>query len=256
MERTPPPGGPAAVADWSRSDSYAVLLGCDRRAFAWEWMRRSPAYRRAWAQGVGDPGEFGLVSFADPALAVAEARPMWASAIDPSVLDSIVAGHAATPGDGFDIRDLARFVSVDIGEDDNTEHWLLSNGRWVIRLAVHDGTLLGGPLLLEHHLRGMAAAEPKLHALRRLVALSRHGRLPAGLRPKETRAPRWIMELQTADAMAAGANQQDIARALFGHAIAGSRWRIENGSYRLRVQRLVRAARRNLRAPLSGPWFA
>lgn len=139
--------------------------------------------------------------------------------------------------------------------DDDTEHWLLSNGKWVIRLAVHDSTLLGGPLLLEHHLRGMASAEPKLHALRRLVALSRHGALPAGFLPKETRAPRWIMELQTADAIAAGATQQDIARALFGSAIAADRWRLESASYRLRVQRLARAARRHIQSPLDGPWF-
>ncbi len=255
MERTSPLDGRGAVADWTRAANYAPLLGCDRRAFAWEWLRRSPAYRKAWDAATADPGDFGLISFADPSLTAAEARPMWAPATDPSVLDSVVAGYAGSADDRFDIRLLAPFVSVEICDDD-TEHWLLSNGKWVIRLAVHDGTLLGGPLLLEHHLRGMASAEPKLHALRRLVALSRHGALPAGFLPKETRAPRWIMELQTADAIAAGATQQDIARALYGRSVAGGRWRVESASYRLRVQRLVRAARRNLCAPLAGPWFA
>lgn len=61
--------------------------------------------------------------------------------------------------------------------------------------------------------------------------------------------------LQFGDALLAGASQQAIARELFGDAIAPSRWRVKSASYRLRVQRLVKAARRYLAEPLGGPWF-
>lgn len=85
--------------------------------------------------------------------------------------------------------------------------------------------------------------------------LARKGRLSASLLPRERRAAQWILELRAGDALLEGAPQQAIARALFRRAIAPDRWRIESASYRLRVQRLVRVARRYLAAPLSGPWF-
>lgn len=242
------------VADWRNQAHYASLLACDRRIFAWEWLRRCPAYRAAAASRTSDPGGFGLVAFADPDLPAPEARPIWAPNIDPQVLESHVGGHASQAADQFDIRALADFVSVEVWNG-TTEHWLLSNGKWCIRIDLHDGTLLGGPLLLDHHMQGLASAEPKMFALRQLVALSRHGRLPAGLQPKEVRAPRWALELRTADGLAAGATQHEMARIFFGQSVALDRWRVESGSYRLRIQRLARAARRNLSAPLDGPWF-
>lgn len=248
------PGEVAVVADWRDQTHYASLLGSDRRAFAWEWLRRNPAYRRAVASGTSNPDSFGLVAFADPDLSAPDARPIWAPKTDPQVLESYVHGYASEAADQFDIRALADFVSVEIS-DDATEHWLLSNGRWFVRIDLHDGTLLGGPLVLDHRMRGLASAEPKICALRQLVALSRCGELPAGLQPKEVRAPRWVLELRTADGIAAGATQHEMASSFFGQSVSADRWRIESPSYRLRIQRLARAARRNLSAPLEGPWF-
>jgi len=137
----------------------------------------------------------------------------------------------------------------------HVEHWLLSDGHWAVRLDLHDGTLLGGPTLVEHRVTGVASAAPKIEALRQFILLARKGRLPASLLPRERRAAQWILELRVGDALLEGASQQAMARALFGRAIAAGRWRIESASYRLRVQRLVRVARRYLAAPLSGPWF-
>lgn len=148
--------------------------------------------------------------------------------------------------------DIAVSVEVDAA---HVEHWLLSDGHWAVRLDLHDGTLLGGPTLVEHRMTGLASAEPKIEALRQFVLLARKGWLPASLLPRERRAAQWILELRAGDALLEGVPQQAIARALFRHAIAPERWRIESASYRLRVQRLVRIARRYLAAPLSGPWF-
>lgn len=253
MERTTHLDATSVVPDWRGAANYTDLLDCDRRAFAWEWLRRSPSYRAACNNPDSQPGGFGLVAFADPALPVTEAKPIWAPQIDPKVLSSRVSLARPKSDDEFDIRMLSPFVSVEV--DGAIEHWLLTNGKWSIRLDLHDGTLLGGPLLLDHHLFGLTSAEPKMLALKQLVAISRTGEMPVGLLPRETRAPRWILELRTADAVAAGANQQEIARALFGQSIARAHWRNESASYRLRVQRLVRAARKQLDAPLIGPWF-
>lgn len=247
--------GPAA-ADWRSPRAYADLLLCERRAFAWEWLRRNSAYRKLWTvreRLARDASrQFGLLGWVDPVLPAPDARPIWSGNIDPTVLDGRPADELPAPGDALDIRDLARFVSVEIGDK---EHWLLSNGRWAIRLDLQDGTLLGGPLLLEHRFTGMQSARPKLGALTLLLALAAKGRMPASLLPRERRAARWIVELRTGDALLDGANQQEIARALFGSAIAATKWRPENPSYRLRIQRLVSTARRHLADPLGGPWF-
>lgn len=244
----------AVAADWRTAANYACLLACDRRAFAWEWLRRNSAYRRAATSGSSDPTAFGLVAFADPDLPISDARPIWAPKIDPQVLEGYVHGTICETADQFDIRALANLVSVEV-RDGTTEHWLFSNGKWCVRLDLHDGTLLGGPLSLGHRMQGLASAEPKLVALRQLLALARQGDLPVGLQPKEVRAPRWVLELRTADGIAAGASQHEMARLFFGQSVAAGRWRVESASYRLRIQRLARAARRNLDAPLDGPWF-
>jgi hypothetical protein len=250
-------GRPAPVPDrngWRSAARYKALLLADRRSFAWEWLRRTDSYRKNWLDRSLPPAAFGLLAYEDPDLATPDARPIWAPDADPRVLDSEGRDEAAGPADMLDVRALSDFVSVEVGAA-GTEHWLLSDGYWAVRLDLHDGTLLGGPLLLEHRLRGLRGAEPRMHALERLVALASEGEMPARLRPRERRAPRWILELRTADALAAGASQQDMARAFFGTAIAEARWRLESGSYRLRVQRLIRAARRHLADPFSGPWF-
>lgn len=247
-----------SAADWRSPHPYAELLVSDRRAFAWEWLRRSKAYRQGWtarAQGQDEAlVEFGLLGWVDPDLATPFARPIWSVDRDPHVLHGRPAERENTADDLFDIRTVAAYVSVEIGPAGN-EHWLLSDGRWAIRLDLHDGTLLGGPLLVEHRVTGLQSARPKLESLRQFVVLAEKGRLPGSMMPKERKAAHWIMELRVGDALLAGASQQAIARAFFGNAIAPSRWRVESASYRLRVQRLVKAARRNLAEPLAGPWF-
>jgi Uncharacterized conserved protein len=246
-------------AEWRSADAYADLFSCDRRFFAWEWLRRSPAYRRLWRNRDRLPrdalSETGLVDWVDPAIAAPHARPIWNGRIDPAVLD----GHPVEgpqPNvfacDLFDIRSVAPFVSVAV---DSSEHWLVSDGRWVVRLDLHDGTLLGGPLLIEHRMAGLQSVAPKLAALRRLIALAANGALPSSMTPRERRAGQWILELRVADALLAGATQQEIARRLYYGAVSAPDWRIENAAYRSRVQRLVRKARRQLARPLAGPWF-
>lgn len=250
--------GYPAAADWRATDAYSELLLCDRRAFAWEWLRRSPAYRDLWSDAGRTahavPRHFGLLAWVDPNLAAPGARPIWSIDTDPHVLRGHPADATGAADDLFDVRSLSTLVSVEV-DVAHVEHWLLSDGHWAVRLDLHDGTLLGGPTLVEHRVTGVASAAPKIEALRQFILLARKGRLPASLLPRERRAAQWILELRVGDALLEGASQQAMARALFGRAIAAGRWRIESASYRLRVQRLVRVARRYLAAPLSGPWF-
>lgn len=254
MESIPPASHDASAVDWKDAARYAALYGYGRRGFAWEWLRRSFRYRRAWKQRDDDPEAFGLVAYADPDLCAADARPIWSHATDPQVLCADAAIGTADPNDLFDVRRFAPFVSVEVSAA-RVEHWLLSEGGWSIRLDLHDATLLGGPLLLSYRLSGLEAAMPKTVSLQRLLALARNGALAPHLHRHEPRAARWVNELRTADGLMAGASQQEIARVIFGTNVALRRWRIESPAYRLRVQRLVKAAQRRLDAPLVGPWF-
>ncbi|MDO9369386.1 MAG: DUF2285 domain-containing protein [Sphingopyxis sp.] len=135
------------------------------------------------------------------------------------------------------------------------EHWLMSDGHWAIRLDLFGGTLLGGPVLVEHRISGLRSAKPKQQALHQFVALAQKGGLPRSMIRRESRAAHWILELRAGDAVMAGANQQEIARKLFSGAIALDRWRADSPSYRSRVQRLVKRARCLLADPFAGPWF-
>lgn len=173
---------------------------CDRRAFAWEWLRRSPLYRRLWRRRAGLPSEAlaetGLLAWVDPTVPAPDARPIWSIERDPHVLSGRPASGESAADDLFDIRSVARFVSVAV-DVSHREHWLLSDGCWAIRLDLHDGTLLGGPILVEHRITGLVSARPKLEALRQFVLLAQKGDLPASMMPRERKAAQWILELRS-----------------------------------------------------------
>lgn len=229
--------------------------------FAWEWLRRSPNYREAWLHcHRGHDGtiaaraarRFGLAALEDPARDARVARPVWRSDHDPRVVAAEAASAGAAAAELFDIRQVAPIAHVAIGEDD-CEHWLLSNGSWLIRLDIVAGTLLGGPALLRFKLEGLASLPPRLSSLCSLVRAVQGPakQLPA---PATPRTQRWISELRTADALEQGATHREIAQVLFGEVVQAD-WRGNSDAFRLRVQRLARTARRRLRYPLSRDWF-
>lgn len=251
----------APHAAWRRGALYDYLHAAQRPMFAWEWLRRTPAYRQCWARtrGSGLAAQvraahgFGLVALAPPTLTAFEARPIWQAERDPHVLRAQVSSGASTSRELLDIRMLAACAEIGFDGDDS-EHWRILVAGHAIRVDVYGGTLLGGPTLLQFEVLGLASVRPKLSPLDLLVrgALALH---PGPSPPHEARAQRWIDELRTADALAEGASQQEIARALFARTVPAAGWRAESESYRLRVQRLVRAARARLRNPLDRAWF-
>lgn len=251
---------PPAV--WRRGADYAYLLGGERTMFAWEWLRRSPAYRDSWARtrSASDAGQqraaeaFGLVALVPPSLPAPAARPLWRAARDPHVLPARVAEGLADRRELLDIRALPGGIDVGFDSED-AEHWRIEIAGRVIRVDVRGGTLLGGPTLLRFELTGLAGARPKLPPLDLLARAGPTGPARAIAPPREARARRWIAELRTADALEDGATQQDIARALFGRGLGSGPWRGNDDSQRLRAQRLVRIARARLRHPLDPLWF-
>jgi hypothetical protein len=61
--------------DWRDPAHYRALRDAGRAAFAWEWLRRDPAYRQAALIGIpANARRFGLVRFESPELAAPDAR--------------------------------------------------------------------------------------------------------------------------------------------------------------------------------------
>lgn len=230
------------LVDWRSAAPYAPLARCDRHAFAWEWLRRSPAYARAQAAG-GDgrvgSAAFGLCRFESPEAGVPVARPVWRADADPGVLTAVAV--PAGGADAFDFAGLGPLATCAMGAG-GIEYWLWSDGVRHIRLDVVEGTLRGGPVWLDYRIAGLVKACPQVATLDRLIALVRTGRIVRKLFAAEARAPRWALVLRTHDALAAGASQRAIAELVLG-IDALPRWRIEAPSYRRRVQRLVGSAR-------------
>ena len=243
--------GPARLGDWRNAAAYASLLDCDRSAFAWEWLRRDPAYRRAAAEnkeGVEAPvgraqpqaAPFGLHAFEDPDLPAWTAQPVWRAEAQADILSA----EAEAGEEGDDLFDLEqvhvpwRLVRGELGQ----EHLLLTDGCQRVRLDIVRGTIVGGPVLLRHRLAGIASLERPLLLLRGLSMVWRTGGFPQSLFPRERRARRWIALLRTADALAGDASQREIAAALLGAAADNARWRVNAPSLRSAAQRLVRAS--------------
>lgn len=231
------------LVDWRSAAAYAILATCDRHAFAWEWLRRSPTYLRAYCKGDDDEvgaAAFGLCRFEPLRSGVPIARPIWRADADPHVLTAT----AAPARDGKDVFDFAVLgaLSSCVVDAAGAEHWLWSDGIRHIRLDILEGSLADGPVRLDYRIAGFAAALPRNATLRRLIALTRTGRIVPRTVAAEARAQRWSLVLRTHDALMAGASQRTIAEQLFGMD-SMPRWRIESPSYRSRVQRLVGAAR-------------
>jgi hypothetical protein len=250
------------MTDWQQPARYAHLRDADRRMFAWEWLRRCPAYRRAWMRYRSDVGgatalrvasRFALVALEDPAKDARMARPIWRSERDPHVVAADAAGARAARAELFDLLRLAPLANVAITSD-GSEHWLFSDGNWLLRLDVIEGTLFGGPALLRFRVEGLTSLPPRLQTLGHLVRLTESPEAGLGVRATK-RTERWIIELRTADALEQGASQRQIARSLFGDN-ADQAWRLDSDAYRLRTQRLVRSARARLMRPISREWFA
>jgi hypothetical protein len=239
----------ASAFDWRDGAAYAPLLGADRSLFAWEWLRRDPAYRAAARRGLAarspseagpPPGRFGLVAFEPADLAVPDARPLWRRDVHPHVLRAEPIGPRPC-ADMVDLAPLQEFARILV--DEEGEHLLLSDGFRAIRLDGPAAAFTGGPVAFRYPLEGLVSAEPALLTLRRFLALCRTGRFARSLHGQEARARRWMEVLRASDALACGADQRAIARELFSSSVDGPGWRSRESSVRSRAQRLVRAAR-------------
>ena len=240
-----------SIPDWRDEAAYEGLLEADRACFAWEWLRRDPDYRTAAIRASGVPGaphgadrpeRWGLHAFENPGLTWTQARPMWTAARYPKVLRAD-ASPARSAAQAFDLRNLSGLARLLRGRD-GREHLMLGDGLHIIRLDICSGSIARGRADLHFRLEGPHGVPVQVLTLRRLLALIRTGRFSPHLHRPDASARRWLRALRTADALAAGASQRDIAVALLGLDPRQNRWRAEAPNLRGKAQRLVQRARR------------
>jgi hypothetical protein len=243
------PSGEHFRPDWRDSAAYEPLLAADRALLAWEWLRRDGAYRRAerahragsgTARGIGCPEQWGLHAFEEPGLSIPDARPVWSSKVHPFVLP--VRAVPGTRDDSIDLRALSPLCRLATGRA-GRQHLLISDGLRSIRIDVMEGRIGRCRLTFHYLVAGFESAERPLLTLRRLLALRRTGDFSSPLHSPDSRATRFVLMLRTADALASGAVQRDIAAELLDPDARKSRWRVRSPSLRGRVQRLVGSAR-------------
>lgn len=238
---------PTAIPDWRDPAAYAPLLAADRAILAWEWLRRIPAYRSATfvresVRVEAGAVDWGLHRFENPDCGAPIARPMWTR----KVYDAVLSADArpASRSCGFDPAALGHLLSIAL--DGGGERLLLCDGWRAIRLDLCMGSAGRGGVELRFLLPGPPWLSPPLLALRRFESLVRVGRLTRALHPPEPRARRQLLLLRTADALAAGAGQREIAACLLDPEANRVAWRDERPDLRLQAQRLVRDARAQL----------
>lgn len=237
---------------WWDESAYESLQGLERGGFAWEWLRRRTDFREAALRAIarrsaGTPIveeeealDWHLHAFEDPRLAAPSARPVWAAARNPWVINAH-AERSSSPGDCLNLDQLAQFAKLFINS--GPQHLLLSDGFRSIRLDIGGASLASGPVEVKFTLQGVRTLERSLIVLRRLRSVAEQQRFVDSLYPPVRRARRLIALLRTHDALEAGASQADIAEALLSNGFDRKRWRTISPSIRSQVQRLVRSAR-------------
>lgn len=150
---------------------------------------------------------------------------------------------AAAAADVFDLGRLQTMATV-LRQPGGGEHLMLGDGRRHLRITVARGTVFDGPVRFHYELAGFATIEPGLTTLRRLCRLQRLGRLPRHQRPRDLHVDRWLTMLRAYDAWRDGASHREIAGALFGESTVREDWGGRSDYLRLRVQRLLRGAKR------------
>lgn len=239
--------------DWRDADAYRPLLGADRALFAWEWLRRDPAYRRAATQAIpkqietegsrgseARPEHWGLHRFEPSDRPAFEARPQWTAEVYPFVLQCR-AEPCIEPRDCFDLGAAATLLTR-ILLPGGRHHLLICDGLRYLRLDVADAGR-DRRVMLRYLIAGCESAEAPLLTLRRLIAICGTGSFPRTLYPDEVRAARWVLQLRVHDAVRDGCDQRKIASVLFSPSAAAPKWRSDASSIRSQVQRLVRNAR-------------
>jgi hypothetical protein len=211
---------------WQSREAFEYVESLAGPLLAWEYLRRNPRYRAAWAlrdAAVSETAghDWGLLLLVDPGLDARAVNPIWRP--DPPTTLRVI--RAAAAGDGFKLYDLGIDRHAPGAVHDGKGTYLTASvGGNAWRVHVDDGLEPQDGIAIAidadaHARRRVAAAERLIGELerksmgsrKRASAPSRTGRFHASV-------------LQALDGAAGGASHRDIAVAMHGAKPVARRW--------------------------------
>lgn len=214
-----------ALADWREQTSYAYTRDLTRDAWAWEFLRRNPAYRATWdhirratrrlTDDHDDAIRFGISAFEDPKRTALDANVLWRQDVSSFVLPLRAEGsHGADGVTTFDLSSLRHRATVQ-ASDGMAQHVLfLEEGRR-LQLAVYGEDVFGRVRLFAETPLQVDCVKRRASLLHRLADFLAHGRLAPDLYPPEPRGRRLAVVLRVLDGWLAKTPQRLIGTTVF-----------------------------------------
>jgi len=226
-----------------------------RLAWAWEFLRRDPGYRRAYNSTIAsapindsvfdNPAlSFGLRRFEDPDQDSLMANVFWRLRECREVLPLAASPMGeSTAASTLNLANLQCSTTViPHGEEHRQDVLFAQDGRF-LQIAVFGEIPLAEALLLTPALPAPDDADSRLLAVRRLTDLVRHGWMRPFLYPRERRAERLIHVVHALDGWRAEASHRDIGISLYGEARIKRDWMDPRNHLRDQVRRAVHYGR-------------
>lgn len=248
---TKPPDQP--LVDWRDSGKYAYLATLTRDAWAWEFLRRNPAYRTAWADNrssdrraheaeAGAP--FGLVDLEDPDLTALEARLLWQDKASSFVLPlHVVDPHTAGEGAALHFATLCEGAAR-YRRTKAVHHLLFLDEGRRLQVAIRGGARSGRLCLFTQAPLDIATVRRRSWLMQRLAYFHAEGRLAPSLYPPDPRSRRLALVLQALDGWLNHASQQTIAQVVFPNRDVHADWRRPTGTtLRHQIRRMIQRGR-------------
>jgi len=227
----------------SMPDARAWLAGLSRRGWAWEFLRRSPEYRRAFEcrdEGDSSPAKWGLLGFEDPDVDALHADVFWriedCAEVLPMALNRDV---NLSTGVTLNLEGLSCRVSfLKYEMTSRTDILFCESGRFLQIAILGNGDLSGANLVVPA-LDGPNSIMARTASLRRLNDLLFNKHMRHVLYPPESRAPRLTNVLFALDGWLAHKPQREIAATMFGNARVEREWNDPRENLRDRVRRAI-----------------
>lgn len=227
--------------EWKDPSAYAHLQAAGLGGLAWEFLRRSPVYRAAYAidaaPAASPAARWGLCRLVDPARSAAGRAVFWRPDVDPRMLSIHTVGVQTGAAIVFDPAVWGSQLEVD-------EH--AASVCYRIRIEAEEHRFAAAEPLRRGQTISLVEPLDRWMAIRSLAAQRLFRRLerptlPPRRRPLHPVVRRAATLLRALDARAAGASQRAIGEVLLGFTAVGPKaW--DDSAERKRTARLLRCA--------------
>jgi hypothetical protein len=222
-------------------DSSEWLKTLSRRGWAWEFLRRSPAYCSDFSQGLGtDADKWGLMRLENPARDARHAGVFWHAEECPSVLPLVAVQDTkfAIPVP-FNLDAVACKVDIHHHDGGDRVDILFSEEGRFLQLSIEGAKNLSGTPLMMLALEYPGHVTARAASFRRLNDLMQHGHLRQSLYPRDPRAPRLMKVLTALDGALAGLAHREIALQIFNRQRVEAEWGGRQQNLRDQVRRAI-----------------